>query len=219
MMGTGTPKEITEQYLCKLYEDQQGVSIEKVNNIVPKVQEGERPARDMRTSFVNRTSLRNDIELFEFSEKAPSFGKGGVAIDRVQFTDEDGRVIAWMIGGEQVQLHIQCHAYESIFSPIIGFMVKDRLGQVIFADNTYLSSMHAPLSVMPGEKILARFDFVMPVLPVGHYTVSVAVAEGSQSEHVQHHWMHDALSFKVHSTSVCHGLIGVPMSKIELIKR
>jgi lipopolysaccharide transport system ATP-binding protein len=97
-------------------------------------------------------------------------------------------------------------------------MVKDRLGQVVFADNTYLAYIQTPLSVVSGEEIRARFEFTMPVMPLGDYTISVAVAEGSQLDHIQHQWIHDALAFKVHSTSVCHGLIGVPMTKIELAK-
>jgi len=42
------------------------------------------------------------------------------------------------------------------------------------------------------------------------------VAEGTQLDHIQHHWIHDALAFKVHSSSVCHGLVGIPMDKIEI---
>lgn len=56
----------------------------------------------------------------------------------------------------------------------------------------------------------------MPVLPVGDYSVTVAVADGSQSDHVIHQWLHDAVLLKSHSTSVSTGLIGIPMHEIVL---
>ena len=218
--GSGFPKDVTEKYLEDFYEIQQGSSLSKnfIQTSAEKVLES-RPLRDMRQDWINQTSLRNDIELFSFSTDAPSFGKGGVEIKQVYFTDADDNHLAWVVGGEPVQLKINCKAFEPLFNPIVGFMVKDRLGQVVFADNTYLTYAHAGLNVSKGERLLARFCFNMPVMPTGDYTVSVAVAEGTQLEHVQQSWVHDALSFKVHSSMVCHGLIGVPMFKIELMKK
>jgi len=100
--------------------------------------------------------------------------------------------------------------------PIVGFQFKDRLGQVIFADNTFLVYQHRPQAVAQGHELVARFEFRLPVLPSGDYSVTVAIADGSQANHVQHHWMYDALVVKVHASSVCFGLVGVPMKSIKL---
>jgi lipopolysaccharide transport system ATP-binding protein len=56
----------------------------------------------------------------------------------------------------------------------------------------------------------------MPLLPVGDYSISVAIAEGTQDRHIQHHWFHDALVFRSHASVICHGLTGGQMQKIEL---
>jgi lipopolysaccharide transport system ATP-binding protein len=217
--GVGLPKEMSENYLQKSYEDQQGVSLIRQGGIksAQKLQPYTFP-RDVREDIINQSQLRNEIEFFAFSLDAPSFGKGGADIIEVKITNEAEQFLAWVVGGERVKLHIQCKAKEDVFSPIVGFMVKDRLGQTIFADNTYLSYMDSPLTAASGEEILACFEFTMPVMPLGDYTITVAIAGGSQLDHVQHQWIHDALTFKVHSTSVCHGLIGIPMTKIELTK-
>ena len=217
--GNGTPKEITELYLQRLYEEQQGVDLTRQKRNTPKQPEQAYSfPRDARQDFINQTHLRNDIELCMFTPDSPNFGKGGANIIDTQITDGLGHILAWVVGGEKVHLHIRCKANEDIFSPIVGFSVKDRLGQTIFGDNTYLTYMDSPLHITRGDEILARFAFTMPLMPLGDYTIAIAIAGGSQIEHVQHQWIHDALAFKVHSSSVCHGLIGVPMTKIDLTK-
>jgi lipopolysaccharide transport system ATP-binding protein len=73
-----------------------------------------------------------------------------------------------------------------------------------------------PQEVNWGCEFTARFEFRLPILPTGDYSITVAVAEGTQDNHLQHHWLHDALIVRVHASSVCFGLMGVPMKKITL---
>lgn len=77
--------------------------------------------------------------------------------------------------------------------------------------------MNEVFSISAGQGFSAKFRFRMPVLPNGDYSIAVAIAEGTQEDHVHHHWVHDALIIKVHSSSICHGLIGVPMKNIEML--
>ena len=165
---------------------------------------------------MNASNLRNDIQLFEFDRKAASFGKGGAEITTVQFLDVDGHSLSWIIGGENVVLRIETVANSFLDSPIIGFFVKDKLGQYLFGDNTWLNYFNTPVSCAVGKHLVADFSFVMPRLAVGDYSVTVAVANGTQEDHVQHQWIHDAVSFRSQSTSVAGGIIGVPMNNISL---
>ena len=216
IVAQGVPKTVTEKYLEKLYESQQGQSVKQAPKEPTPNSISKASPRDLRLDLINQTDHRNAIELFSFDPNGACFGKGGLIIDAVGLFDDAGNSLSWVVGGEPVSLRIQCRAVQHAFSPIVGFMLKDRLGQVVFADNTYLTYALRPITVTAGECFQARFDFVMPVMPLGDYTVAVAVAEGTQAEHVQHHWIHEAIAFKVHSSSVCHGLIGVPMTNIEL---
>lgn len=216
IQGQGTPKDIVANYLTACYEARQGesVAIPVVKTEAPGLSD-ELP-RDMRLDFINATPFRNDIQLFDFQPGEAQFGKGGAKVTSVWLLDKEGRRLAWVVGGEIVTLTIQCAANNDLFCPIVGFMVKDRLGQVLFADNTYLSNLDTPLHVQAGSTFQACFSFRMPVMPVGDYTIAVSAAEGSQQEHVQHHWLHEALAFSVHSSTVCFGLMGVPMSDIRI---
>ena len=159
--------------------------------------------------------MRNDIQLFDFNSDAPSFGKGEAQITSVRFLDVQRHPLAWVVGGEEVVLSVEAIARSVLDSPIIGFHIKDKLGQSLFGDNTYLSYMDAPVTCAEGQHLVADFAFQMPRLPAGDYSIAVAIANGSQHEHVQHHWVHDAVFFKSESTSVAGGLIGIPMQNIQ----
>jgi lipopolysaccharide transport system ATP-binding protein len=67
-----------------------------------------------------------------------------------------------------------------------------------------------------GTRLRAHFRFRMPVLPNGDYSVDVALAGGTQENHTQHHWVHDALTFKASESTMRHGLVGIPMHAIEI---
>ena len=213
----GSAKAAAARYLEALYESQQGVSALANEAPSPADRHGPGEPRDMRLDFLNHTQFRNDIEIFRFESEAPGFGKGQGRITSVALTDRDGTPCSWVVGAEEVALEIECTAKTAIHAPIIGFYIKDRLGQYLFGDNTYLTYQHAPPSVGAGGKIRGRFEFRMPVLPVGDYSVTVALADGTQQDHVQHHWIHDALVFKSQASSVSQGLIGIPMKKIEIV--
>ncbi len=212
----GTPKEAAERYLAAMYEAQQGESGATVADEPPVQPLPPVRWRDMRQDFINTTQFRNDIELFQFNPEAAAFGKGGGTITSVQLLDTAGNALTWVVGGETVRLQVRCRAHADLLGPIVGFFCKDRLGQSLFGENTCNFSSQNPLRVKSGQEVEAVFEFFMPILPVGEYSLTIALAEGSQQEHVQHHWIHDAVLLKSHSSSVSTGLVGIPMQTIRI---
>ena len=170
----------------------------------------------MRLAWINQSNLRNDIQVFEFDQNASSFGTKEARISTVEFFDEDENPLSWIVGGEIVQLHISAFVTQDIFSPIIGFYIKDKLGQILFGDNTYLTYHDAPLSVAAGNEIQAVFSFMMPILPKGDYSVCAAIAVGTNENHTQLEWVHDAMILRSESSHATTGLVGVPMQGIEI---
>ena len=218
-INEGVPKEVIAQYLSTLYAESQTVSrIEPKLDLQIETESREKISRDMRESMINASTLRNDIEVFEFKPELSGFGTGEAKIISVDLLDIDDHRLSWIVGGEDVVLEVKCLALKKIYSPIVGFQFKDRLGQVVFCDNTYLVYRNNPCTIENGDTFVARFEFCLPRLPTGEYSISPAIAEGTQQEHIQHHWMHDALIIKVHASSVCLGLVGLPMKKISMKK-
>ena len=212
----GSPKEVCEQYLQAFYEAQQGKSSSTKMKLKAATAEARAAHKDQRLAFVNASNLRNDLQLFAFDPESKSFGQGGAQIIAVDFYDHEGAPLTWVVGGEQVSLCIQALAHSELDAPIIGFTVKDARGQALFGDNTYLSYSDAPRYCEAGDRLEAEFSFLMPILPAGDYSVSVAIANGTQQSHVQHHWVYDAVVFKSEASSVATGLIGIPMLRINL---
>lgn len=178
--------------------------------------QGSAAHKDVRAELLDRSVLRNDIRIFDFDPGAAGFQSGQAHIVNVQLCNLEGQPLAFIVGGEVVALHVRASAQETLHSPIVGFYVKDRLGQNLFGDNTWLSYCDAPPTVPAGHELLARFVFAMPRLHIGDYTITVALAQGTQTSFIQHHWIHDALQFSSHTSSVAGGLVGLPMQEISL---
>jgi lipopolysaccharide transport system ATP-binding protein len=212
----GSPKEVSEIYLADFYglerDRDSAITIDEQQKAEPENTE----YRDMRLDYINATRFRNDIELFEFSPETASFGTGGATIVSVEMLDVNGAQCVWIVGGEKVALVIRCKASNDIDSAIVGFYLKDSLGQYLFGDNTYLTYKSDPVTISSGQLFAAQFGFYMPLLAVGEYSIDVAIAEGTQEDHIQHRWVHDALVFKSHSSAVLRGLIGIPMHDIKI---
>ena len=112
-----------------------------------------------------------------------------------------------------------CESLTSIRNPIVGFAVKDRLGQIVFGHNTYVTYASAPDNNQEeADQLSATFEFVMPGLQAGEYVIDIAVASGTQVDHVQHHWIHGATKFYAQPVGPSFGQFVVPMSKISLDK-
>jgi lipopolysaccharide transport system ATP-binding protein len=211
----GSPKGVCELYLEAFYEAQQGKSSSTKLRAFKKP-DGSIPIKDQRLEFINASNLRNDLQIFNFDPNAASFGKGGAQIHDVRLMDENEHSLAWIVGGEKVILRVMVHAHQDLDSPIVGFYVKDRLGQTLFGDNTFLTYKDQPVHCQEGRELQADFVFYMPLLPSGDYSITTAIANGSQEIHEQHHWIHDAVIFKSESSSVSSGLIGIPMLEVKL---
>ena len=131
---------------------------------------------------------------------------GRARIADVRLVDETGGLVAFVRGGERVTLLVEAGGVGGLRQPVVGFYVKDRLGQQLFGENTLAAATPAP---RPGDRLIARFRFVMPRLFPGDYLVAVAIADGTQADHVHHEWRHDAWHFTSAWPGGATGLVGI----------
>jgi len=100
---------------------------------------------------------------------------------------------------------------------MVGFQLKDRLGQSLFADNSFLLSREQSMQVAAGHTFRTEFVFQMPLLPVGAYVIRAAVASGDEEGNaVFLHVLDNALVIHSMTSAARHGLVGVPMHSIRI---
>lgn len=154
------------------------------------------------------------ITFFDNIRNADGWTTGQATVVSADFRSQTGEVLGVFAGGERVRLQVRVALHETLSSPIVGFLVKDRLGQELFGENTYTA--YPGHTAAAGGIIEAMFDFALPMLPNGVYSVTVAIADGDLANHVQHHWLHDALLIHVSSTKPRYGLVGIPFDRVEM---
>ena len=119
-------------------------------------------------------------------------------------------------GGERVRLTVLVKAHKALAKPIIGFLFRDRLGQDLFGENTLAFTHLNPSPIAENMSFEGIFEFTLPMLPNGQYALMASIANGDIHEHIQHHWIHDALIITVSSSKIRYGLIGIPFEKAAL---
>jgi lipopolysaccharide transport system ATP-binding protein len=217
----GEPKEIVKYYLEGLVSQSQDITAAKNSNADKQdiSEAGVIEYLDMRDKFINQTSLRNDIEIIKFDVNAnpECFGAAGAKIYDAYIEDAvSNKRLTYLVGGELVRLKICAEGLVDLDSVILGFDLKNRLGQTVFGDNTFLTYRLQPQNVAIAQRIVATFEFRMPVMPVGDYAITVAIATGTQEAHVQQHWIHDAIILRSQASRVCFGVVAIPMHNIQI---
>ncbi|MFA5514956.1 MAG: ABC transporter ATP-binding protein [Desulfuromonadales bacterium] len=147
---------------------------------------------------------------------ASGWQTGGAQILGVRMEPLAGGQGGVFLGGEKVRMLIRARARQPLRRPILGFLVRDRLGQDLFGENTLPFTDLHPTEIAAGQDFEGEFVFRLPMLPNGQYAVMASVADGDLHHHIQHHWLHDAMIINISSSRVRWGLVGVPFERVSL---
>ena len=158
---------------------------------------------------------KNPIAVLPFNSCAPAHGHGGGKIEHAGLFRPDGSAADAIQGGEEIELRIRARAERTVAAPILGFILRNSLGQNVWGDNTFVASQDADRTAQAGETLMARFRFQMPYLPAGEYAFAPSIIDGTQSDHVHLHWMEEALILHVTDSPVSRSVVGVPMLEIR----
>jgi len=137
-----------------------------------------------------------DIE-WDDVRNCENFGEGGAEIIGVSMLNANNLKINTVTPGENVKFFIKAKTYRKILNIGFGMMLKNSLGINIFTINNYFGKRE--FDVEANKSVIFEFDFIFPNIAVGNYSIVAAVSEGTQQNHIQHHWVHD--SYSIHVTS------------------
>lgn len=119
-------------------------------------------------------------------------GDGAARVTDVRLLGEDGRAREAFGSGEACTLEITLVAETAIAEPVVGFMLRNRLGVDIYGTNT--EKLHRDLPPLAaGARTTVRYQFPMELV-AGVYSVTVAV---HSSDLTSHDWIDEARYFEV----------------------
>lgn len=113
-------------------------------------------------------------ELLDGGQVRTVSGTGEAGILSVRLLDERGRSIDAAEVGQPVTLEVEVEIRQDIERLVLGFMIKDRLGQAMYGINTHRQNQ-ALEDLRAGERITYRFAFVMG-LGKGNYSVALSLS-------------------------------------------
>jgi len=211
----GVSKKVAEAYLQstlqEVYGDKALLQSESVSQAGSEEEESHREEEEPLIDY------ESEFRIVENLASSSGWQTGDAEIVEVNLHKHDGEGIAGVFrGGERVCLTINAVAHRALKQPILGFIVKDKLGQDLFGENTLHVTQANPIQVDDGGHFEARFCFRLPMLPNGQYAVMASVADGNLVNNVQHHYLHDAMILNVSSSKVRWGLVGVPFDQVEI---
>ncbi|MBI3442007.1 MAG: Wzt carbohydrate-binding domain-containing protein [Proteobacteria bacterium] len=125
-----------------------------------------------------------------------------------EFCDFDGRKLSYIEGEQDVCFVVRVRAESQIQRPAVAVILKDRQGQFLFTESSDLHFRKCSLSMARCEEAEVHFKFRMPLLIRGSYTLDIAFADGIVDDHVQHHWIHDAIQIQCTHGRHVVGIVG-----------
>lgn len=122
-------------------------------------------------------------------------GTGEATVTDIALLDAAGERVEVVDVGSPITLEITVKANAAIPRMVLGYMIKDRLGQPMYGTNTHLKEL--PLEdVAAGQEVVYRFHFPMN-LGAGSYSIATAIVSTDTHLVNNYEWRDLALVFTV----------------------
>lgn len=118
------------------------------------------------------------------------YGNQHAYITSVRMVTQDGEATTTPKCGEAVALEITAKCKTVIDSFLAGFVIRDRTGQIVFGENNI---GQGEIQAAKSEVVTVVFQFAMPFLQPGDYSLSAAVSNGDAMQFETMHYKPDIL--------------------------
>lgn len=125
-------------------------------------------------------------------------GTGEASVVDVVLLSQDGKAIEVIETGAPVTLRVTVEINRDIERLVLGFMIKDRMGQAIYGINTH--RIHRPLvNLKAGERAVFSYSFDANI-GKGNYSVALSLSRLDSHLDMNYEWRDLALIFHVINT-------------------
>lgn len=129
-------------------------------------------------------------------------GTGEITVEEIAMLSDVGVPIEYVDVGQPVILRVVAKAHRDIERLVLGYGIKDRLGQVMYGTNTHLKDQ-ALENIKAGERVEFKIAFDMNLGP-GSYSVQTALCSTDTHLVDNYEWRDMALLFNVINVNKHH---------------
>ncbi len=150
------------------------------------------------------TQHRRTGRIIAASKTSFRHGDGASRVIDVQILNSAGEVCRAFRPGESIILRIRAAFQKSVSNPVVGILIRNRIGMDIFGTNTRLERAELG-DFEPGEEIEVEFELDC-LLSRQEYTLTVAVQYWNG---LSQDWLDDVLDFRVEDTKDVAGVLNL----------
>lgn len=130
------------------------------------------------------------------------------------FRDKKGNIVSQLTVDEEYSTHVFVKFNQNMEGLIVGFVLENAKGLPVYDINNYINQQQ----VIYGETnktVEISYKYKLPRLMKGIYIVSVAVAQGTQENHIMKTWLHGTNTIEIMNYGYNSSYIEIP-SEIKL---
>lgn len=143
-----------------------------------------------------------EVKQLENGKAQTSSGTGEARVEEIGLYNSKGEIIEYVGVGDDVELRIKVKIYKSIETLVLGYGIKDRLGQVMYGTNTWHTKQ---IIQNPKENELFEFTLKFPAnLGVGSYSIQTALVDKDTHLTANYEWRDMALVFNIINVDKTH---------------
>ncbi len=151
---------------------------------------------DLYNAMLADENLKNTIiQQLDNGKVQTVSGTGEARIQEIYFLDNEGKQKDILEVGEEVTLYIKAKANQDLPRLVLGFMIRDRLGQVMFGTNTFYTKQIL-YDIPVRSEVNFKIKMLMNLGP-GDYSITVALTSSEHHLEKNFEWKDFALVFNV----------------------
>lgn len=139
-----------------------------------------------------------EVKRLDNGKLQTSSGTGEARVQEIELYNSKGEKTEYVSVGEHVELRVKVKVFQELEKLVIGYGIKDRLGQIMYGTNTWHTNQ---ILINPKKDEEISFIFAFPAnLGVGSYSVQTALVNGHTHMENNYEWLDLALVFDVVNT-------------------
>lgn len=143
-----------------------------------------------------------EVKQLDNGKLQTNSGTGEARVKEISLYNSKGEVAEYVSVGEHVELNIKVKVYRPIDELVLGYGIKDRLGQIMYGTNTWHTKQ-----VISAPKVGDEYEFKIRFFAnfgVGSYSVVTALHDRDTHLGENYEWRDLALVFNVVNSGESH---------------